>query len=281
MKKIIAFWKKDLISKAILIVAGVAIIGLAVNVYLVITLTPEGVYRAIVPPTPRRQPTALYTTTPHKLWSSTSTSRPPFPTNIPVTSAPTLPAPTLASPVIPTPIATLLSSATANPSLPTPLSSGTVTPALPTPNEFAACIPAGQTPEIGTALETLDGNTVRILFKSDGLVYVVRYIGIEVPPYENGLNLWGRIAFQKNNKLVYAKTVMMFKDGPNKDANGRFLRYVLTDNAFINHELIRLGLATASTSTPPLACESFFQSAEAQARAEGVGRWVGVPTAKP
>jgi endonuclease YncB( thermonuclease family) len=137
------------------------------------------------------------------------------------------------------------------------------------------------TPEKGTVLETLDGNTVRVLFESDGKVYVVRYAGIEVPPYESNRNLWGQLAFQVNDRLAFAQAVLMFKDGIDKDEGGRLLRYVLAGDLFLNHELIRLGYATALSVSPTPACDTIFQSAEAQARGAGLGRWAGTPTANP
>jgi endonuclease YncB( thermonuclease family) len=270
MKKIIAFWKKDLLGKAILLLSGAIILGFAVNIYLFISLTPEGLYQAIVPPTPRRLPTSFFTPPPSVHMPVAPTDWPTLPTISPATRGPVFPSPT--QNIQPLPTETIILPITSPTATLTQVSNITVP---------SACIPTDQSPEKGTALEALDGYTIRVLAESDGLVYVVRYAGVEAPPYENDTNLWGRVAFQKNSKLIFGKAILMFKDGPHKDASGRLLRYVLAGDLFVNHELIRLGLATALKTSPPLACESFFQSAETQARTTGMGRWAGTPTAKP
>jgi endonuclease YncB( thermonuclease family) len=269
MKTIIAFWKKDLLSKAILLVAGAILLGFVVNIYLFISLTPEGLYRAVFPPTPRRLPTSLFTSTPsvQQMPVAPTDWLPTLPTMSPATRVPVFPSPTLDSLLLSTQTILPPSSPTAV----TPNSSATVP---------SACIP-NSTPEKGTVLETLDGNTVRVLFESDGKVYVVRYAGIEVPPYESNRNLWGQLAFQVNDRLAFAQAVLMFKDGIDKDEGGRLLRYVLAGDLFLNHELIRLGYATALSVSPTPACDTIFQSAEAQARGAGLGRWAGTPTANP
>jgi endonuclease YncB( thermonuclease family) len=126
----------------------------------------------------------------------------------------------------------------------------------------------------------MDGNTLRVLFENDGKVYTVRLLGIEVPPYDSH-NVWGRAAYLKSHELLYANPIQMFKEGADKDERGRFLRYVLKGDLFVNFEMLRFGLATVQASTPKLACDPLFRAAEESARQAGIGRWAPVPTLKP
>ena len=282
MKKLFAFWKKDFLNKLILLVALAIVVGVGVNIYLLTVLTPQGLYRALVSPTPRYSlKTPRPTLTPRSQMpvanTETSTMTQP-PTTL--TQQPTLSLPTqvIFTPSLPPP-----STATLALVLPTftpfVLSTPTAT-APPIPTNITGCIPA-QTPESGSVLEVLDGNTLRVLFKSDGRVYTVRYIGIDVPPYDGDRNVWGRLAYLKNNTLTYSKSILMFKDGADKDDRGRFLRYVTVGDLFANFEMLRTGNATALASTPAAACDALFRAAEAAARQAGLGQWLPTPTTIP
>ena len=66
----------------------------------------------------------------------------------------------------------------------------------------------------------MDGITVKVLI--DGLVYTVRYLGLDLPPDESYA---GQAAIQ-NGELVYGQEIQLVADKPDKDANGRLLRYV-------------------------------------------------------
>ena len=275
MKKLVTFWKKDFLNKLILVVALAIVIGVGVNIYLLTVLTPEGLYRALVSSTPR-----FSIKTPHP----TPTPRPQMP--VANTEAPTLtvlpPAMVTQQPTLslPPPATETATSALVLPTFtPFVLSTPTAT-APPIPTNVTGCIPA-QTPEKGSVLEVLDGNTMRVLFESDGRVYTVRYIGIEVPPYDGDRNVWGRLAYLKNNELTYSKPVLMYKDGADKDPRGRFLRYITVGDIFANFEMLRTGNATALATIPEAACDALFRAAEAAARQAGLGHWVPTPTVIP
>jgi endonuclease YncB( thermonuclease family) len=277
MKALISFWKKDWVNKLILLVVVAVVIGLGLNIYLFIKLKPEGLFPSLVPPTPRQAFTAFPTITPGSPRAPSNTPLPSLPptfTQIPeillsptsevVPSSPT-------APIFPTLTPIMMAAATD-----TPIAILTTAPPPPSVN-VTACIPA-QTPEKGSVLEVLDGNTLRVLFESDGKVYTVRYIGIEVPPYDTS-NVWGRVAYLKNNELTYAKPILMFKEGADKDARGRYLRYVTVGDIFVNFQMLRPGNATALASVPEMACAPFFRAAEESARQAGIGRWA--PTPRP
>jgi len=156
--------------------------------------------------------------------------------------------------------------------MPVVVSASATAGSLQSPSQSAAddiaCIPDNLR-QTGKVVEVLDGNTVRVLFADDGLVHVIRYIGVASPadkPYSIA-------AEQKNTQLVYGKQVVFIPDGIDKDPSGRLLRYVLVDDSFINLELIRLGLGAAADSPADFACAQAFQQAEAAARTGLIGSW--------
>jgi len=293
MKSLISFWKKDWLGKLILIVAILIVLGVGINLYLFIRLTPDGLYRSLFPPTARS------TFVPRNLATPTQPGAPTFglpPTQPPVlqptmlTQAGFVPPPT-GTPtlfVAPTftvepPIVPANPTFTAEPSTPGLTATSSPTQALlptgaPMGTQDTACATNG-TPEKGTVVEILDGYTSRVLFEKDGRVYTVRYLGILTPPYEGIRNPFGQAAYQTNRNLAYGNPVLMYKDTTDKDDRGRFLRYVWVGDVFVNLKLVWLGWATGLPVAPDTACQAVFQSAETQARLDGVGQWL--PTATP
>ena len=105
-------------------------------------------------------------------------------------------------------------------------------------------------------MEIIDGNTVKVLIGE--YVYVVRYIGIDVP---DASEPDGPEATFKNAELVYQKEITLIPDQTDKDSPGRLLRYVLIGDTFVNYELIAQGFAQAIDEPPNSACAEFFQGA--------------------
>ena len=154
-----------------------------------------------------------------------------------------------------------------------PPPSTTSTTGVPTATLIASCIP-GNPPASARVLEILNGNTVKVLI--DGLVYVVRFIGVDVPQDD-------RNAFQtylKTSELVFRKDVTLIADHVDKDANGRLLRYVLVGDTFVNLQLLQEGLGMALDTPPDVACADVFRAAERTAVESGRGMWAA-PTPVP
>ena len=110
----------------------------------------------------------------------------------------------------------------------------------------------------------------------DGLVYVVRFIGVSLPQDD-------RNAFQaylETSELVFRKDITLIGDAMDKDANGRLLRYVLVGNAFVNLQLLQDGLAMAVDNPPGASCAEIFKTAERTAMESGRGIWAA-PTPVP
>ena len=121
------------------------------------------------------------------------------------------------------------------------------------------CIPDLSAVEIAQVKRVIDGDSIEIIM--NGEVYQVRYIGINTPEYYSGERPAAVKATQANQKLVEGKTIYLFKDQSNTDKYDRLLRYVLTDEVFVNRELVREGYAEAREYRPDTACHAVFEAA--------------------
>lgn len=239
MKQIIQFWQQDIINKLIVIVS-LLLIGGGVFLAAMIFNMPTG-----------------------KSFGSAFSDLPIFslknnqavPTFIPPATATPLMLmpPTEFVPPVVAASQTMLALVTPLPETPT-ASTPTYTPVPPTRSASADCIP-GNSRQTATVVEVLDGNTIKVLM--DGLVYVVRYIGIAVPenPFE------ANAARQFNASLVFGREVILVPDQSDKDSAGRLIRYVLAGDQFVNFEILREDFGTVVDVPPDIACSEFFRQA--------------------
>ncbi len=187
-------------------------------------------------------------------------------------AAPTLAQPTQPQPVSPVPTESLGASpeltpttAVALPSL-TPLADNPWVTAIPE----AACIPT-DIPQTGLVTEVVDAETIRVLMDRDGLIYAVRYLGVDVPSsIDPHVGLSG---VQRNIQLTYDRHVLLVRDLTDKDAYGRLLRYVMVGRTFVNYALIAAGFARAESTPPDTSCYAAFQAVEQQAQSQNLGIW--------
>jgi endonuclease YncB( thermonuclease family) len=126
--------------------------------------------------------------------------------------------------------------------------------------EGSQCIPDLSAVEIAQLKRVIDGDSIEIYL--DGEVYQVRYIGINTPEYYSDERAEAIQATQANQKLVEGQTLYLFKDRSNTDKYDRLLRYVLTDEVFVNRELVREGYAEAREYRPDTACHKVFEAVE-------------------
>jgi len=115
----------------------------------------------------------------------------------------------------------------------------------------------------------------------DGVVYTVRYIGIDTPETVHPslpVEPLGKEAMVKNAELVADKMVMLEKDVSETDQYGRLLRYVWVGEVLVNAELVRLGYAQVSTYPPDVRYQDLLLSLQREARAEERGLWGLHPT---
>jgi peptide/nickel transport system permease protein len=159
-----------------------------------------------------------------------------------------------------TPWGLFLPSPRAPTATPTPTEvTSTAIPSVQSTEALISC-PPGNPSQMGKVVEIIDGNTIKVLI--DGYVYVVRYIGIDVPEAsETG----GTEATYKNAELVYRKEITLIPDQTDKDARGRLLRYVFVGDTFVNYELVAQGFARAVDQAPNSSCAEYFQGAQQQA----------------
>jgi micrococcal nuclease len=252
MSKFTRFWKKDLLNKLIVLAVLLIASVVAVDAFLLVKNHSSGAdLLADLFPTPTTELRVILTgnaaTVEYKNAMATA-SVPPTITTMPFTPRPsTTPFPT-GLPVSPAATPETLA----------------VT-ATPTQTLSLDCIPA-VTPQVGKVVSIVDGNTIKVLI--DGLVYTVRYLGIDLPADEAYANQ----AATLSGKLVYGQEINLIADKPEKDANGRLLRYVTVGDTFVNLELLQQGLAITRI-TEPLTCADVFKQAEQSAMDAQRGYW--------
>ena len=155
--------------------------------------------------------------------------------------------------------------------------SHTATPEIATQIAGAQCLPESSERTRGLVTRVIDGDTIEVAIGSG--VYAVRYLGIDAPSSGASVEWFGPQATGANREMVAGKTVTLVKDVSDTDPEGRLLRYVISDDEFVNYEMVRQGFALVSASPPDLACQSILLSLEAEARNAMSGLWS--PTATP
>jgi len=129
---------------------------------------------------------------------------------------------------------------------------------------------AGCGPPLETATVTgvIDGDTIVIDTGQQ-----VHYIGIDAPELREGVEDWGAEAWRVNRHLVEGKEVVLERDVSDTAADGSLLRYVYVDKVFVNAEMVRQGLAEASSAPPDVKNDRNLGGLEAIAREAGRGMW--------
>ncbi|MBN1439376.1 MAG: thermonuclease family protein [Anaerolineales bacterium] len=158
----------------------------------------------------------------------------------------------------------------------TPWRSSAPAEATATATAAGGCIPAGARRDEARVTGITDGDSIQV--EMNGVPFRVRYIGIDAPEMDGGL--LAEESRAANMALVASRTVLLIRDLSEADRYGRLLRYVLVDGVFVNHELVRLGLARAGHFPPDTACDPDLRVAEEEARLAGRGIWglIGSPT---
>lgn len=261
MRSLIEFWKKDIINKMIVVVL-LALAGMTTAIVWMVMNMPQG--RSVQDALAEFMPTEAVPTVDLETVLTPSADVTAMPTaTFVVLPTFTLPPPTL-PPLQPTQTSEL-------PALTLPLPTQTLAPVpVQVYSAGAECIPANP-PQTGQVVEVLDGNTIRVLI--DKLVYVVRYIGVDAPANP----VYAEAAKIANSGLVYGREIVMFSDISDKDSRGRFLRYVMQGDTFVNQALIQQGLGTALDLPPDSACAAVFAQAEQTASDAKLGIWTKTP----
>ena len=179
-------------------------------------------------------------------------------------------------PAIPTRTSVPITSTATEVEVPASATEPLATPTPPmtiTPTTQASCIPTNPSAN-AKVLEIVDGNTIKVYMND--LVYVVRYIGMDLP--QDDLNAMN--SYFENSELVFQKDVTLVADVLDKDTNGRLLRYVLVGDTFVNLLLLQDGQGHAIDFPPNSSCSQVFKAAEESAIQSARGIWA-VPTPSP
>ena len=123
-----------------------------------------------------------------------------------------------------------------------------------------------QLPSTGVVARVLDGVTIEV--ESQGATFNVRYMGVAVP---DGVDREGALQF--NRFLVEGKSVRMFNDTVEADADGTALRYVYSDGEMVNLKLLVSGWARLAEFPANFELLDEFSQAENNARTDGRGLW--------
>jgi len=173
--------------------------------------------------------------------------------------------------------AVALPSATPEPTRPpSPTALATVHPgATTTPLPAFGMGPQGITVE-AVVVDIVDGDTIKV--EIDGLIYPLRYIGIDSP--ERGLPHADE-ATAADQRLVSGATVLLESDVSDTDRFDRLLRYVWLAQGsgwlLVNRELVRLGEAVSAAYPPDTKYQALFDAAQVEALAAAVGIWTATP----
>ena len=159
---------------------------------------------------------------------------------------------------------------------PTNRPSATAEPtASPTPLPMFGEGPQGPT-VAAVVVEIVDGDTIKV--QIDGVVYPLRYIGIDSP--ERGLPHADE-ATAADQQLVGGASVLLERDVSDTDQFDRLLRYVWLAQGsgwlFVNRELVRLGVAVAYAYPPDTKYQALLDGAQIEALAAAVGIWTATP----
>ncbi|MCJ7519447.1 MAG: thermonuclease family protein [Anaerolineaceae bacterium] len=122
------------------------------------------------------------------------------------------------------------------------------------------CIPSPGDFEVGWATYIIDGDS--IVAEINGKEYEIRYIGINTPEYYSSDRVAAEQATVENMGLVKGKKIYLFKDRSNTDKFHRLLRYVFTEDYFVNYELVKRGFAESKSYPPDISCQKLFQKDE-------------------
>lgn len=134
-------------------------------------------------------------------------------------------------------------------------------------------------PRVSAEVErVIDGDTIVVRIR--GVLYTVRYIGVDTPELADPRPAVGALAQQateQNRRLVGGKTVELEKDVSETDRYNRLLRYVYAGGLFVNAELVRLGYAQAVSYPPDVRHQETLRQMEREARQGGRGLWSAAP----
>jgi len=130
-----------------------------------------------------------------------------------------------------------------------------------------ACIPSNAEYQVASVLDALDPD--RLSVQLDGETYTIKLLGVDTDVIDEKL----REEVLSANEILIGDPVALVADSPDNDAEGDLLRYVFTENIFINLALLERGLAVVSDAPAAEACSGIFEEAQEAAKLQELGTW--------
>ena len=166
-------------------------------------------------------------------------------------------------------LAIIVAACTSGPTIDAETSTTTIPPASSVPTTTQVTLPPDEDVVRGTVDGVLDGDTLQAVV--DGQQVEIRLIGINAPEADE---CYGEASRTELASLVTGRTVVLTPDGPDSDADGRLLRYVILEQdppVLVNAELVSTG-AAVPLHTEHSRVEDFLARGD-RAYASGKGMW--------
>ncbi len=192
------------------------------------------------------------------------------------------PTPVQTHTLTPFPSVTAIPSKTPEPTLrysltPSASAAPSLTPSITLPASFeSGCVPTETERQFGRVIGIVNGDTIRVRVGTED--FLVGYLGVDAP--DLGAR-YGTEITQINAERYLWQWVTLVKSNRQFSESERALRYVFTENSFINYDLIGQGHALAADDLPDYSCKNLFEQAEAEARAFRLNYWAIGPTSTP
>lgn len=126
--------------------------------------------------------------------------------------------------------------------------------------ELPACVQTLTDFEIAYVTRVIDGDSIEV--EIDGKEEQVRYIGMNTPEYYSDEREDAIKATDLNRELVEGQYVLLIKDVSERDKFDRLLRYVFTEDYFVNYKLVEEGAAEVKSYPPDTACQDYLSQAK-------------------
>jgi len=126
--------------------------------------------------------------------------------------------------------------------------------------ELPACVRDATVFEVAYVTRVIDGDSIEVSL--NGVEEQVRYIGVNTPEYYSDEREDAITATDLNRELVEGRYVLLIKDVSERDKFERLLRYVFTEDYFVNYELVEEGVAEVKSYPPDTACHEYLSKGD-------------------
>ncbi|NOH14539.1 MAG: hypothetical protein HND51_23110 [Chloroflexi bacterium] len=144
------------------------------------------------------------------------------------------------------------------------LSADTPLPDIPE----AYCVPVDAAVEQAEVIAVTASN--RMAVELDGEVVIVRLLAIDT----NSTTEAAAAHALLDTQALTGRSVTLVGDGMDTDEEGNLMRYVFSEDSFVNFSLIEQGYATVAHESFYASCYGFFLVAQAEAQQERLGTWI-------